>query len=49
MWAPPVGDHVREREGNGALAGLLGRNRGAGPRRGEKEKEGGPRVGFGVR
>jgi hypothetical protein len=39
-WAPPVGDHVREREGSGALAGLLGRKRGAGPRRGEKEKEG---------
>jgi hypothetical protein len=30
-WAPPVGDHVREREGSGALAGLLGRKRGAGP------------------
>jgi hypothetical protein len=30
-WAPPVGDHVREREGSGALASLLGRKRGAGP------------------
>jgi hypothetical protein len=24
MWAPPVGDHVREREGSGALAGPVG-------------------------
>jgi hypothetical protein len=35
-WAPPVGDHVREREGSGALAGLLGQKWGAGPRRGEE-------------
>jgi hypothetical protein len=47
MWAPPVGDHMREREGSGrwracwARSGELGRD-------GEK-KEGGPRVGFGVR
>jgi hypothetical protein len=31
-WAPPIGDHEREREGSQALAGLLGRKRGAGPR-----------------
>jgi hypothetical protein len=35
-WAPPIGDHVREREGSGALVGLLGQKRGAGPRRGEE-------------
>jgi hypothetical protein len=33
MWAPPVGDHVREREGSGALAGPLVGQKKTGPRR----------------
>jgi hypothetical protein len=36
--APPVGDHVREREGSGALAGLLGRKRGLGRAAKKKKK-----------
>jgi hypothetical protein len=47
MWAPPVGDHMREREGSGRWQACWARS-GELSRGGEK-KEGGPRVGFGVR
>jgi hypothetical protein len=43
-WAPPVGDHVREREGSGALAGPLMGQKKTRPRREGRGRGNGPRV-----